>query len=295
LGNTLNDLKRFDEAEANYRKAIELNPQYATAYNNLGSFLDDLKRLDEAEANYRKAIELNPQDATAYNNLGNTLKDLKRFDEAEANYRKAIELNPQYATAYNNLGILLHFTLEKYNEAESSYRKVIEIDPTQGSAHFLLGILLRDQLNHSQEAEISLLKAIELDFSNIFFCDGLARLYRFNLEGRMKDAIPLLEKMLELDKENYNHYLAISSVKKELGISVLPEHLENANKFMPEDDWYNRACLESVRDNFDLAFDHLRKAAQKEEFNPKWAWEDPDLQWIRNDQRFAEIVGPKPE
>ena len=67
----------------------------------------DLKRYEEAEAAFRKAIELNPSDAEAYSNLGNLLNDLKRYEEAEAAYRKAIELNPSYAEAYSNLGILL--------------------------------------------------------------------------------------------------------------------------------------------------------------------------------------------
>ncbi|MDL1944787.1 hypothetical protein FBQ99_20875 [Chloroflexi bacterium CFX2] len=70
--------------------------------------------------------------------------------------------------------------------------------------------------------------------------------------------------------------------------------MEKARQYIPEDDFYNRACLESVSDNFDLAFEHLEKAAQKEKFNPAWAWEDPDLQWIRDDPRFVEIVRPKP-
>jgi hypothetical protein len=42
------------------------------------------------------------------------------------------------------------------------------------------------------------------------------------------------------------------------------------------------------------AFEYLQRAAQKEEFNSTWAWEDPDLQWMRDDPRFVEIVGVKP-
>ncbi len=70
----------------------------ATAYYNLGVSLNDLKRYEEAEVAYRKAIELNPSDAIAYSNLGNLLGDLKRYEEAEVAYRKAIELNPTDAT-----------------------------------------------------------------------------------------------------------------------------------------------------------------------------------------------------
>ena len=295
LGALLNDLKRYDEAEAAYRKAIELNPSYATAYYNLGSLLDDLKRYDEAEAAYRKAIELNPSDATAYSNLGILLKTLERYDEAEAAYRKAIELNPSYATAYSNLGLLLHLNLERYTDAEEAYRKALEIIPSLSSANYLLGILLRDHLKQFEESEGLLLKAIEFDSSNTYYYDGLVRLYRFNMKGRLKDVVPLLEKMIELNPENFDPYLAIASICRELGNGILSEPIEKARQFMSEDDFYNRACLESVSDNFDMAFEHLLRAAQKEKFNPAWAWEDPDLQWIRDDPMFVEIVGPKPE
>ena len=79
-----------------------------------------------------------------------------------------------------------------------------------------------------------------------------------------------------------------------LGEPCLPVPVK-ARQFMPEEDWYNQTCLESVCDNLDLAFTHLQKAVHLEHFNPEWAWQDPDFKWIRNDPQFTEIVGPKPE
>jgi hypothetical protein len=77
-----------------------------------------------------------------------------------------------------------------------------------------------------------------------------------------------------------------------LGKDISKKDTEKACQFLSGDDWYNRACMET--DNFDLAFEHLRQAAQRERFNPAWAWDDPDLQWIRDDPRFTKIVGPRP-
>ena len=308
LGNLLSDenLKRYEEAEAAYRKAIELNPSNATAYSTLGILLKNLKRTEEAEAAYRKAIELceaspsgdNPSYATAYYNLGLLLhENLKRYEEAEAAYRKAIELceaspsgdNPLYATAYSNLGILLK-NLKRYEEAEAAYRKAIELNPSLPEAYSNLGSLL-DDLKRYDEAEAAYRKAIELDPSESAAYNNLVILLR--LINRIEDAMPLLEKVLEINPEDFNPYLAMASVNKQLGKDISNDHTEKARQFMPEDDWYNRACLESICDNFDLAFEHLQRAAQAEGFNPAWAWDDPDLQWVRDDPRFTKIVGPR--
>jgi tetratricopeptide (TPR) repeat protein len=331
LGVLLDDLKRYDEAEATHRTAIELseasptggNPSEALAYYNLGVVLHNLKRYDEAEAAYHKAIELsetspagdNTSEARAYSNLGVLLNDLKRYDEAEAAYRKAIELseasptgdNPSEVRAYNNLGILLH-NLKHYDEAEAAYCKAIELseasptgdNPSEAHAYNNLGVLLKN-LKRYDEAETVWLKAIELSEAPPTGDNPpYARVYQnliilLRLRKRDADAFPFLEKLVSLTPDDFNPYLALASIKKVLGQGLLPEYIDKARQLMPEDDWCNRACLESVVGNMDEAFEHLAKAIQENDSNKAWAWEDPDLQWLREDARFVEIVGLKPE
>ncbi len=55
----------MDEAIAEYRKAIELDPKYVYAHNNLGMALRDKGRVDEAIAEWKKVIELDPKNARA--------------------------------------------------------------------------------------------------------------------------------------------------------------------------------------------------------------------------------------
>ena len=62
-------------------------------------------QLDEAIACYKKAIELDPKFATAHSNLGIALKAKGQLDEAIACFKKAIELDPKFAMAHYNLGI----------------------------------------------------------------------------------------------------------------------------------------------------------------------------------------------
>ena len=89
-----------------YRKAIQLNPNYAIAHANLGSFLRDYGNLKDAEVSTRKAIALNPNYAIAHFNLGNILSDLGKLKEAEISLRKAIALKPDLADAYLSLSLI---------------------------------------------------------------------------------------------------------------------------------------------------------------------------------------------
>ena len=60
--------------------------------------------MDEAIGQFQKALEINPNYAEAHNNLGNALLQKGQVDEAMAQYQKALEINPNYAEAHNNLG-----------------------------------------------------------------------------------------------------------------------------------------------------------------------------------------------
>lgn len=248
------EAKDFSKAEELYRKAIELDPDDAFAYNNLGNSLKNLKRYDEAEEFYRKAIEINPNNALVYYNLGITLDELRRYGEAEIVLRKAIELDPNYAIAYNNLGITLR-NLKHYDEAEELYRKAIELDP-----------------------------------NNVFPYNNLTLVLR--LLGREMEALTFAEIAHKLDTNSPILPLALASIHKKLGHQTeSSQYAAQARELFKPDDWYNLACLESICGNTNVAIENLRRAAEQPQFNPDWARRDPDFEWIRDDPRFKEIVG----
>ena len=99
LGNVLEKLEKFDEAENNYRQAILLKQNYTEAYYNLANLFNKLGRFDEAEKNYNQAIKFRPNFAEAFNNLGNLLKELSRFDESIVNFKESLKINPDLTTA----------------------------------------------------------------------------------------------------------------------------------------------------------------------------------------------------
>ncbi|TMK36550.1 MAG: hypothetical protein E6G70_31485, partial [Alphaproteobacteria bacterium] len=96
----------FAEAEAEYRRALELAPQNPVVTSNLADLISTLGRLDEGVALQQRAIALDPLRSAAHLALALYLTPLGRYDEAEAAVRKAIALQPQDATNYMWLAVV---------------------------------------------------------------------------------------------------------------------------------------------------------------------------------------------
>ena len=138
LGNALYRDGRRDEAIAEYRKALDIKPDYAEALNNLGVVLFAKGDLEAAIAQYRKALDIKPDYAEAIHNLGSALATKGDYGAAIEQYRKALEIKPDYAEARNNLGnaLLLNGDLE---EAIAQYRNTLKINPRSADAYGQLG------------------------------------------------------------------------------------------------------------------------------------------------------------
>ena len=121
-------LKQFDSAIKYYKKALEIKPDYAEAYYNMGIALKDNGDLDAAIDSYKKALEINPDYVGAYFNTGNILKDRGDLEAAIDSYKKALEIKPDNAEAYNNIGLTLKDKGD-LEEAINSYKKALEINP----------------------------------------------------------------------------------------------------------------------------------------------------------------------
>lgn len=93
-------------ADADYRKALSLEPDNAAAYNNYGQLLQSLGRLPEAIAAAKKSTELNPLSGAAWQNLTRFLIDHGDFSEAQVAARRASEISPLDMISLNNLGTL---------------------------------------------------------------------------------------------------------------------------------------------------------------------------------------------
>ena len=136
-GNVLKSLHRLDEAEADYRRALELRPRDANALNNLGTVRRARGDLEGAVATFREVIALKPDHAPAWQNLGNSLAGLDRVQEALDAHREGMRLAPQSADSYRHLGAILH-AVGRTGEAAQVYREWLARFPDDPRARHLV-------------------------------------------------------------------------------------------------------------------------------------------------------------
>jgi tetratricopeptide (TPR) repeat protein len=138
LGAALQSDRRPDEAMAHYRRAIDLAPDYAPAYNNLASALRAAGQLDAAIAMYQRALALRADFPDAHYNLANALLDQGRAGEAAEHLRIAAQTIAPSADVHNNLGLALA-AQGRVDEATAEFRKALELEPESTTAHRNLG------------------------------------------------------------------------------------------------------------------------------------------------------------
>src|SRR5262245_643499 len=126
----LHYLARPAEAQAEFQKALEIDPEYADAEANLGIALSQQGRWADAVSAYQKALSMPvyPTPEIAYANLGWAYLNLDRLKEAEEAYRTAIQLQPKFPQAYYFLGVVLEREGLR-NEAIAAFRSARDLDP----------------------------------------------------------------------------------------------------------------------------------------------------------------------
>lgn len=132
------------QAEACYREALRLTPDFAQAQANLGLVLERRGLAYEAEACYRRSLAIDPSHPEAHLNLGALLAQQKRFAAAEAAYCTALALAPRHAAAWTNLGVL-YACMQREAEAEVCHRTALNIDAAYATACFNLSYLMLRQ------------------------------------------------------------------------------------------------------------------------------------------------------
>jgi tetratricopeptide (TPR) repeat protein len=172
LGNVLLRKGDVDGALAHYQQALQINPNYARAYNNLGFALLQKGKADEAITDYQQALKIEPDYTQAHENLGNALFQEGKVDDAIAQYQRALQIYPDYEEAHNNLGTAL-FQEGRLDEAISQYQQALQINPDSVQGHFKLGIVLLRQ-DRADEAIAHFQQALRLEPADARFQNNVA-------------------------------------------------------------------------------------------------------------------------
>ena len=180
----------FPKAKAAATKSLVLDDNLAEAHTSLAFVLDLYDwNWELAEHEYKRAIALNPSYATAHHWYAWHLIVMGRHSEAIAESRKAENLDPLSPIISADLADAL-CVAHLYDESVQQSRKTLEMHPHFAVAHYQLGQALAQKRMHNK-AIASLQRAIELSRGNTAFESNLA--YVYAISGRTDEAIKIIK------------------------------------------------------------------------------------------------------
>jgi TolB-like protein/DNA-binding winged helix-turn-helix (wHTH) protein/Flp pilus assembly protein TadD len=204
----------FPKAKAAAIKALALDSTLGEAHNSLAFVLDGFDwDLDAGGKEFRRAIELNPGYATAHHWYAWHLSLLGRYDEAISEMRKAENLDPLSLIINADLAELLVLA-HSYDESIRQSRKTIEMDPNFAFAHNQLGQAYLQKRTYDQ-AIAELQRAVQLSGESPTSLANLARAYVAS--GNRSEAIKLLSDLKKRSNPGYSNASEIAMVYASLG------------------------------------------------------------------------------
>ena len=253
-----------------FEKAIELDPRYAAAYAGCSSAYGQMYQWFSREERYRdkaqelsfKALMYDSNLPEAYAAMGLSYFIWGKFEEASASSRKAIELDPDDFIAYWTLG-RIHFSNGELEESLDLFRRVIDIKPGFYAAY--------------------------ADLAQT--CEGLGR--KAEADVASEQLLALLPNYLlqNPDDSRARMYYAITLAERGRKDEAIREGAA-ALELSPGDPMmlYNCACLYARLGETGRAVDTLRQAMSGGYENFGWMKHDPDLDSLREDPGFIDLM-----
>ncbi|HYD61883.1 MAG TPA: tetratricopeptide repeat protein [Noviherbaspirillum sp.] len=228
-------LNRTEDAEYYWKSALQADPEYVHAYNNLGILFHRSGRHAEAEAAYRNALALRPEHAEAHYNLGLLYQDSGRLHDALTCYREAVRIQPDYAEAHNNLGAIFKLSADR-EQAEACFRRALASVPSYAEAANNLGLLLQEMQRHAEaeeayrRAHVTRRDDVEILWRLVAVCEA---------QGKLSDAIDACQRVVALHPQHAEAFHRLGNLLQQAG------HLDSAHACY-------RRTLELQPDNADL-------------------------------------------
>ena len=229
----------LDEAILRYKMALEVNPNFVEAYNNLGTTLMAKGDLSSAGDYLKIALEKRPDYSLAHNNLGLVLADLGKEREALDCYLAAIKASPNFSSAHDNLGNL-YSRMGHHKKAINHYKEAIRKDSYNASAQNNLGTLLKE-LGRNDEARRHYEHAISVVPD---FAEGYNNLGTLSLsEGKFKQAIENFREATRIKPQYFD-------ARSNLIFSLAAEVKTSAKDLLIEAVGFSEMCSEEPFDKY---------------------------------------------
>ncbi len=211
--NPITPRDRMPKAKAAAMKALELDDTLAEAHASLGNVKHTYDwDFAGAEREFKRAIELNPNYTSAHHFYALLLASLGRWQQANDQIKRALDLEPFSLIINSSAGRILYLERE-YDQAIKQLRKALELDPNFARAHFFLGQVYQEKgLNEQAVAEFQ--KALQLDV-NQYLLAGLG--YAYATSGKRDEAMKVLEQLKDLSKQRYASSYGVAIIHLGLG------------------------------------------------------------------------------
>jgi len=204
VGIILGERGLTEEAIAEYRRAIEIDPAYPQSHLNLGALLAEQGRTEEAVAAFRRALTLDPRLAAARLNLAMALKASGDAEAALAQIDTLLAGHPADAAALKERGIVLH-GMGRDQEALAALREAARVDSAgteSAEVAFYVGMIEgRGGGELTPGARLAMAEA-----------DSLSR------AGRAKEAVSALERAAALAPRSGAPLLRLAALERDLGL-----------------------------------------------------------------------------
>ncbi len=200
--------REYSEAEKLLSRAVQINAKSCEAFNARGAIRHEMKRYDEALADFDVALLIQPAFTDALANRGTTLFALGRGDEAKIWFEKALSLDAHNFSAHLGFG---NVALDRRDlmTATASFETALQINPQLPAAWLGLGnacVHLNDFINASAAFD----KALALDPHLTGALIGQANI-QFAL-GKLDDAMVCLERAVKVEPDHAEIWLMIGSI-----------------------------------------------------------------------------------